>query len=105
MAESGGGGDGSHGSGLGSDGEGAVRVPGTGDKMSYSDRLKTNVRYDQRLKRNVLEITLEKANIDADIEVSQEAIAKVFKTLGIDLDTQVEGSQVHYKGMTSVISV
>ena len=32
-------------------------------KMSYSDRLKTNVRYDQRLKRNVLEITLEKTQV------------------------------------------
>ena len=32
-------------------------------KMSYSDRLKTNVRYDQHLKRNVLEITLEKTQV------------------------------------------
>ena len=29
-------------------------------KMSYSDRLKTNVRNDQRYKRNILEITLKK---------------------------------------------
>ena len=73
--------------------------------MSYSDRLKANVRFDQRLKRNVLEITLEKTSIEADAEVSQEAIAKVFKTLGINIETEVEGSQVHFKGMTSVISV
>ena len=53
---------------------------------SYSDRLKTNVRYDQRLKRNVLEITLEKTNNDAAIdEVSPEDIARVLKTLGIDI--------------------
>ena len=75
-------------------------------KMSYSDRLKTNVRYDQRLKRNVLEITLEKT--DAEVEsdtIGQNAIARVFNTLGIDIKTQVEGYQVHYKGRNSIISV
>ena len=58
----------------------------TGNKMSYLDRLKTNVRFDQRLKRNVLEITPEKANAEADAEISVEAIAKVFNTLGINID-------------------
>ena len=75
-------------------------------KMSYSDRLKTNVRYDQRLKRNVLEITLEKTDTEAELDdVDQEAIARVFKTLGIDIVTQVQGYQVHYKGKISIISV
>ena len=58
----------------------------TGNNMSYSDRLKTNVRFDQRLKRNVLEITLAKSNAEADAEISVEAIAKVFNTLGINID-------------------
>ena len=44
--------------------------------MSYSDRLKTNVRYDQRLKRNVLEITLEKADPSIDIDVEHSDIAR-----------------------------
>ena len=74
-------------------------------KMSYSERLKTNVRYDQRLKRNVLEITLEKTDTEADLDVNQEAIARVFQTLGIDIASQVQGYQVQYKGRTSVISV
>ena len=91
--------------GDGSHHEGVVRSTGNEGRMSYSDRLKANVRFDQRLKRNVLEITLEKTSIEADAEVSQEAIAKVFKTLGINIETEVEGSQVHFKGMTSVISV
>ena len=77
----------------------------TGNKMSYSDRLKTNVRFDQRLKRNVLEITLAKSNADADAEISVEAIAKVFNTLGIKIEMDVEGWQVHFRGMTSLISV
>ena len=73
--------------------------------MSYSDRLKTNVRFDQRLKRNVLEITLAKSNAEADAEISVEAIAKVFNTLGIKIEMDVEGWQVHFRGMTSLISV
>ena len=32
--------------------------------VSYADRLKTNIRHDQRLKRNVLEIEIEKLDSD-----------------------------------------
>ena len=39
------------------------------------------------------------------IDVRDEDIARVFKTLGIDIVSQVQGSQVHYKGKFSVISV
>ena len=75
-------------------------------EKSYSEKLKTNVRYDQRLKRNILEITLEKTKNDAVIEdVVHEDIARVLKTLGIDLVSQVQGSQVHYKGRFSIISI
>ena len=70
--------------GVGQHQEGASSM--TGNNMSYSDRLKTNVRFDQRLKRNVLEITLAKSNAEADAEISVEAIAKVFNTLGINID-------------------
>ena len=94
-----------HGVGVASSVSNQARGQVTGNQKSYSDSLKTNIRYDQRLKRNVLEITLEKTSNDADGEVSEEAIARVFKTLGIDIVTEVEGSQVHYRGMTSMISV
>ena len=46
--------------------------PGGGNRQvpgSYADRLKTNVNYDQRLKRNVLEIQLEKTEKDIEIVV------------------------------------
>ena len=76
------------------------------NEKSYSDKLKANVRYDQRLKRNVLEITLEKTNDDAVIDnVGPEDIARVLKTVGIDLVSQVQGYQVHYKGRFSIISI
>ena len=75
------------------------------NKMSYSDRLKTNINYSERLKRNILEIYLEKTHKEADIYmVNQDSIARVFKTLGIDIDNQVEGYQVQNKGQVSVIS-
>ena len=48
--------------------------PGGGEKQNsgtYASRLKTNVNYDQRLKRNVLEITLEKTDKDVEIVVDQ----------------------------------
>ena len=37
-----------------------------GHGKSYSDRLKTNIRFDQKLKRNINEITLEKTNDEAE---------------------------------------
>ena len=43
--------------------------PGGGGD-SYADKLKTNVRWDQRLKRNILEICLEKTNKDVFVDVA-----------------------------------
>ena len=53
----------------------------------------------------MLEITLERTNKEADIDVTQEDVARVFQTLGIDIVSQVHGHQVQYKGRISVISV
>ena len=86
--------------------EGGVGRVKSGDgKMSYSDRLKTNVRFDQRLKRNVLEITLEKTDKDGEFDVDGEDVARVAKTLGIDILSQTQGYQLQYRGKFSVISV
>ena len=74
-------------------------------QLSYADRLKTNVRFDQRLKRNVLEITLEKTGKDSEMDVGQADIVRIFNTLGIDIATQVQGYQVQFKGKVSLISV
>ena len=48
-------------------------------KMSYANRLKTNVNFSQRLKRNVLEITLERPNKEVDMDVDPEEISRVFR--------------------------
>ena len=57
------------------------------NKMSYSNRLKANVTYD----RNVLEITLEKKDKEAEINVDEGDIARVMKSLGIYISSQLEG--------------
>ena len=43
-------------------------TPASTTTMSYANRLKTNVRHDHRLKRNVLEITIEKSDKDVRVE-------------------------------------
>ena len=86
--------------------EKAFPPDGGGVKAStYAQRLKTNVKYDQRLKRKVLEIVLEKTEAEADYDIPHESIANVFKTIGIDIEKYVEGYQMHFRGKHSVISV
>ena len=80
-------------------------APHDGGGNSYADKLKTNVKFDQRLKRIVLEIVLEKTDQDGDYEISQDNIVKVFKTIGISIEKHVEGYQLHSKGKISLISV
>ena len=60
---------------------------------SYAERLKTNVKFDQRLQRNVLEITLEKTVKEVEIFLNSECVARVVKSVGMDLEHEVEGYQ------------
>ena len=55
----------------------------TPQQILYSDKLKTNVTWDNRLKRNVLEISLEKEEESQDI-LDQVSILRLFKTLGMN---------------------
>ena len=66
----------------------------TNAKMSYADRLKTNVKYDHRLKRNILEITIEKDNKDVRVEMSDDLIAQILRSVGIDVTKELEGFQI-----------
>ena len=72
---------------------------------SYADRLKSNVNFDQRLKRNVLEITLEKRDKNSEMILDQVSVARLLKSIGMDVMTQMEGYQIQYNGRTSMISV
>ena len=81
-------------------GGGNPQVPG-----SYAERLKTNVNYDQRLKRNVLEIVLEKTERDAEMILDDNCVARLCRSIGMDIVTQVEGYQVHHNGRTSTVTI
>ena len=58
---------------------------------SYADRLKTNVMVDHKLKRNILEITIEKTEKDKKIELEDEMVSRVCSSIGIHIRDQVEG--------------
>ena len=50
-------------------------------KPSYAERLKTNIRYDQRLKRNVLDIEIEKLDRENDIDLGQACVARLLTSI------------------------
>ena len=79
---------------------GAASVaPATGAAQAaptYSESLKSNVKFDQRLKRNVLEICLEKAERDTEIILNGDTIARVLRSLKMSIETELEGVQVQY---------
>ena len=66
---------------------------------SYSERLRSNVKYDQRLKRNVLEICLEKTEKDAEVVINGDTIARVLRSLRMNIETELEGAQIQYGRM------
>ena len=80
--------------------------PGGDDKPrkapSYADRAKMNIKFDHRLKRNVLEIEVEKLDREDEINLDQDCIAKLFGTMGLDVLTHVEGYQVNYGKVTKI---
>ena len=79
---------------------------GEKNSSSYAERLKSNVSFSQRLNRNILEISLEKSNRQSlSQDIGSDSIANVFKTLGINISSQLEGYQIHQKGFVSTISV
>jgi hypothetical protein len=86
------------------EGQGRDTAPTNIIPTSYADRLKTNVRYDHRLKRNVLEITIEKSDKDARIDLEPGMVARILNSIGLDIGNQVEGYQIFY-GRVCLISV
>ena len=78
--------------------------PGGGPVRTYSEKLKTNVSYSHRLKRNILEISLEKIEDEADLNVGDECLERVMRSIGIDMSL-VMGFQTKYRGKFSIMSV
>ena len=77
----------------------------SGGETSYAERLRTNINFSHRLQRNVLEITLEKTENTNEVDIDQNCITRIMKSLGMDLNSQVEGYQVQFNGRSHVVSV
>ena len=67
-----------------------TRPPDQQFSGSYADKVKTNIKWDNRLKRNVLEIILDSDKSEYT-ELSDDLIEKLFRTIGINTKNQVEG--------------
>ena len=60
-------------------------MAGSDMQTTYADRAKMNIRYNQKLKRNVLEIEAEKYSIEDEFILSEETIAKLLRTIHMDI--------------------
>ena len=73
--------------------------------MSYAERTKMKIRYDQKLNRNILEIEVEKETNEDEFILAEESIAKLLRTINMDIYIDVEGYQVSYGRKKSKIEV
>ena len=64
--------------------------------VTYAERLKTNIRYDQRLKRNVLDIEIEKLDRENDLDLGQTCVARLLTSIGMNIERELVGYQVMY---------
>ena len=62
--------------------------------MLYADRDKMNIKFEQKLKRNVLEIKNERNNAEDQMIMSEDIIANLLCKLNINIKLHVEGYQV-----------
>ena len=85
----------------------AIKPPDTdtgGRSRSYADRAKMNIRYNQKLNRNVLEVEVEKETEEDEMILSEETIVKLLSKLHLNI-SHVEGYQVSYGRKKSKIEV
>ena len=81
--------------------------PGGGvqNPLSYADKAKMNIRYDQKLKRNVLDIEVEKDNFEDEMILSAESLEKLLTKINMNIKTHVEGYQVSFGTKKAKIEV
>ena len=73
---------------------GEAKPPDPGGQFtSYAERAKMNIKYSQRLKRNILEIEVEKENEEDEMILSEETIATLLNKLRLNINSHVEGCQ------------
>ena len=83
-----------------------IKPPDTGGRStSYADRAKMNIRYSQKLNRNVLEVEVVKESDEDEMILSEETIVKLLKKLWLNINSHVEGYHVRYGRKKSKIEV
>ena len=76
----------------------------SGRSNSYADRAKMNIRFNQKLKRNVLDIEVVKESDEDEMILNEDTIAKLLNNLRLNI-SHVEGYQVSYGRKKSKIEV
>ena len=80
--------------------------PDTGGRsISYAERAKMNIRFNQNLKRNVLEIEVEKDTIEDEMILSEQTIATLLNKMNLNISSHVEGYQVSHGRKKAKIEV
>ena len=65
--------------------------PGLGlSSCAYAESLRTNIKWDSHLKQNILEMMVESDNGEF-IDIPDGEVERLFKTIGMNGKTQVEG--------------
>ena len=72
---------------------------------TYADRLRTNIKFDQRLKRNVLEVFIEKSEEEDELILDQTVVARLMDSIRMNTAKEMEGYQVKYNRNGAIISV
>ena len=79
--------------------------PGVKSSLSYADKTKMNIRYDQKLKRNVLDIEVGKEKVEDEMILSEETVEKLLNKINMNIQTHVEGYQVSHGRKKAKIEV
>ena len=80
--------------------------PGGGEKPpSYANRVKNTSRKYKKLNRNVLNVIIEKKNINEHIYLKGEQVKAVCDIVGLRVSSETEGYQAHYSGKVITLSV
>ena len=74
-------------------------------RPSYADRLRTNVKFDQRLKRNILEIVIEKNDEETEMILDQHVVARLMDSIKMNTAEEMEGFQIKYNRKGAVLQV
>ena len=72
---------------------------------SYADKTKMNIRFNQKLKRNGLEIEVEKDTAEDEMNVSEETVVNILCKINMNISSHVEGYQVSHGRKKSKIEV